>query len=61
MIKLFEKYIIIFEDGKFRFDEYNISKEDLQQLLNKVVQDYFKKNLSELTVLDKNQSYGKGR
>lgn len=61
MIKLFEKYIIISEDGKFRFDEYNISKEDLQQLLNKIIQDYFKKNLSELIELDKNQSYGKGR
>ena len=59
MIKLFEKYIIISEDGKFRFDEYNILKEDLQQLLNKIILGYFKKNLSELTELDINQSYVK--
>lgn len=40
MINLFEKYIIIAEDKKFKFDEYSISKEDLQQLLNKIIQDH---------------------
>lgn len=40
MINLFEKYIIIAGDKKFKFDEYSISKEDLQQLLNKVIQNY---------------------
>ena len=48
MINLFEKYIIIAEDKKFKFDEYSISKEDLQQLLNKIIQDYQnKKKLNE--------------
>lgn len=48
MIKLFEKYITIAGNKKFQFNEYNISKEDLQQLLNKVIQNYQnKKKLDE--------------
>lgn len=45
MIQLFEKYITIAEDKKFKFNEYNISKDDLQQLLNKKIQDYQKKKM----------------
>ena len=40
MIQLFEKYVTIAGDKKFNFDEYNISKEKLQQLLNKIIQNY---------------------
>ncbi len=44
MIQLFEKHIIIAGDRKFKFAEYDISKDDLQQLLNEEIQDYQKKN-----------------
>ena len=45
MIQLFEKYIIISQDKKFKFTDYNISKEDLQQILDKIILNYqnFKK------------------
>ena len=39
MIQLFEKYIIVAGDKKFKFDEYDVSKEDLQQLLNRIIRD----------------------
>lgn len=59
MIKLFEKYITIAGDKKFKFDEYDISKEDLQQLLNKVIQDYHKKKkLNESVEFEETQSSG---
>jgi len=45
MIQLFEKYIIIAQDRKFKFDEYNISKEDLQKLLNNIIKDYRNKEM----------------
>ena len=38
MISLFEKYITIAENKKFNFEEYNITKNDLQQLLNNIIQ-----------------------
>ncbi len=50
MIQLFEKYITIAGNKKFKFEEYNISKEDLQQLLNKVIQDYQKKKMLNKSV-----------
>ena len=40
MIQLFEKYITIAGEDKFKFTDYDISKEDLQNLLNKIIQDY---------------------
>ena len=43
MIKLFEKYITITQDKKFNFTDYNISKDDLQQLLNDTIRKYQKK------------------
>lgn len=59
MIQLFEKYITIAGDKKFKFDEYDISKEDLQQLLNKVIQDYQKKQmLNESAEIEETQSSG---
>ena len=59
MIQLFEKYITIAGDKKFKFDEYDISKEDLQQLLNKVIQDYQKKQmLNESAEVEETQSSG---
>ena len=62
MIQLFEKYITIAGDKKFKFDEYDISKEDLQQLLNKVIQDYQKKQmLNESTEVEEIQSSGMHR
>ena len=62
MIQLFEKYITIAGDKKFKFDEYDISKEDLQQLLNKVIQDYQKKQmLNESAEVEKTQSSGINR
>lgn len=62
MIQLFEKYITIAGDKKFKFDEYDISKEDLQQLLNKVIQDYQKKKmLNESVELEETQSSGMHR
>ena len=45
MIQLFEKYITIAEDKKFDFSEYDISKEELQQLLNKIIKDYQEERL----------------
>ena len=45
MIQLFEKYITIAEDKKFDFSEYDITKEELQQLLNKIIQDYQEERL----------------
>lgn len=62
MINLFEKYITIAGDKKFKFDEYGISKEDLQQLLNKVIQDYQnKKKLDESAEFEETQSSGMKR
>lgn len=62
MIQLFEKYITIAGDKKFKFDEYDISKEDLQQLLNKVIQDYQKKQmLNESAEVEETQSSGMHR
>lgn len=62
MIQLFEKYIAIAHDRKFKFDEYSISKEDLQQLLNKIIQDYQKKEmLNESTEFEDTQSSGMKR
>ena len=62
MIQLFEKYITIAGDKKFKFDEYDISKEDLQQLLNKVIQDYQKKKmLNESVEVEETQSSGMHR
>lgn len=62
MIQLFEKYITIAQDRKFKFDEYNISKEDLQQLLNKIIQDYENKEmLNESTEYEDTQSSGMKR
>ena len=62
MIQLFEKYITIAGNKKFKFDEYDISKEDLQQLLNKVIQDYQKKQmLNESTEVEEIQSSGMHR
>ena len=45
MIQLFEKYITVAEDKKFDFSEYDITKEELQQLLNKIIQDYQEERL----------------
>lgn len=62
MINLFEKYITIAGDKKFKFDEYGISKEELQQLLNKVIQDYQnKKKLDESAEFEETQSSGMKR
>lgn len=62
MINLFEKYITIAGNKKFKFDEYDISKEDLQQLLNKVIQDYQnKKKLDESAEFEEIQSSGMKR
>lgn len=47
MIQLFEKYIIIAGDKKFDFSDYDITKEELQQLLNKIIQDHQRERLSE--------------
>ena len=59
MIQLFEKYITISENKKFNFSDYNISKEDLQQLLNKTIQEYQnKKMLNETDDFVENQSSG---
>lgn len=59
MIQLFEKYITIAGDKKFKFDEYNISKEDLQQLLNEIIQDYQRKEMiNEATEFEETQSSG---
>lgn len=57
MIKLFEEYITIAGDKKFKFDDYDITKDDLQQLLNKIIQDYHKNEmLNESIELDENQN-----
>lgn len=53
MINLFEKYITIAGDKKFQLDEFDISKEDLQQLLNQIIQDYQKNEIESVT---KNQN-----
>lgn len=42
MIQLFEKHIIVAGDKKFSFDEYDISKKDLEQLLYKTIQKHQK-------------------
>lgn len=39
MIKIFEQYVMISQNSKFKLTEYKISKEELQQLLNKIIQD----------------------
>ena len=57
MIQLFEKYITIAGDNKFKFDDYDISKEDLQQLLNKIIQKYQNDIMvNETTEVEDNQS-----
>jgi hypothetical protein len=56
MIQLFEKYIIIGGDKKFKFDEYDITKEDLQQLINKLIQDYQKKKINEVVEVEPQNS-----
>ena len=62
MIQLFEKHITIVGDKKFKFADYDISKDDLQQLLNKIIQDYKKnKMMNELVELGKTQSSGMNR
>jgi len=62
MINLFEKYITIAGDKNFKFDEYGISKEDLQQLLNKVIQDYQnKKKIDKSVEFEETQSSGMKR
>ena len=62
MINLFEKYITIAGDKKFKFDDYSISKEELQQLLNKVIQDYQnKKTFDESAEFEETQSSGTKR
>lgn len=59
MIQLFEKYITVAGNKKFKFDDYDISKDNLQQLLNKVIQDYQKqKMVNESSELEKNQNSG---
>lgn len=59
MIQLFEKYITIAGDKKFKFADYDISKDDLQQLLNKVIQDYKKsKMINESVELEETKSSG---
>lgn len=45
MIKLFEKYITIAGNKKFKFDEYDITREELEQLLNKIMQEYQNKKM----------------
>lgn len=45
MINLFEKHITIAGDKKFKFDEYNISKEELQQLLHNIISNYQKNQI----------------
>ena len=39
MIKIFEQYVMIGQNSKFKLTEYKISKEELQQLLNKIIHD----------------------
>ena len=61
MIQLFEKYVVTGNE-KFKFDEYNISKEDLQQLLSKLIQDYQKNKMTnEATKVDDIPSSGMKR
>lgn len=45
MIKIYEQYVIVGKDSKFKFDDYSISKEELQQLLDKIIHDYQKKKI----------------
>lgn len=45
IIELFEKYITISGDKKFKLNDYEISKNDLKRLLNKLVIDYQKKKI----------------
>ncbi len=58
MAPLFEKYITIFGDKKFNFAEYDISREDLQQILNKRIQDYQKNKMLNESVVEENQNSG---
>ena len=37
MIKIFEQYVTIGQNSKFKLNEYKVSKEDLQQLLNRII------------------------
>ena len=46
IIQLFEKYVTINEEEKFRLNDYDISKDDLKSLLNKLVIDYQKKKIN---------------
>ena len=52
MIQLFEKHIIVAGDKKFSFDEYDISKKDLEQLLYKTIQKH-QKNKPSITKKNK--------
>ena len=45
IIQLFEKYVTINEEEKFKLNDYEISKNDLKRLLNKLVIDYQKKKI----------------
>ena len=38
MIQLFEKYVIIGQNSKFKMSDYSVSKEDIQQILNETIQ-----------------------
>lgn len=59
VIPLFEKYVTIAEDKKFKFDEYDVSRDDLQQLLNKKIQDYQEqKKMNGSTGVEENQNSG---
>lgn len=40
MIKLFEQYITIAGEKKFDMNDYSISNDDLQELLNRLIQEY---------------------
>lgn len=54
MIRIYEQYVIIGNDSKFKFDEYSISREDLQQLLDKIIHEYQKKKMVDDVVSNNN-------
>lgn len=47
MMALFEKNIILFGEGTIKFSDYAVKKEELQQVLNTIMQDYQKKKAND--------------
>lgn len=59
MIGLFERYIMVGGNERFKFSDYNVTKEELKRLLDKMIENYQKQNeLSNLFMDSEIQNTG---